>query len=142
MIRNRIIVKGADFSSVAIEQESIIDEYQVDFSWSTIGKYIKLSNGEEVNLAEWNISNYIDLPTGLLSINGHIFGYETVANIACYDASQNYLGGFAVSPYNTVASFDINVESFPTGTAKIRITSNVVLFPNKPRNIFFVVEVS
>ena len=123
MSTNRIIVKGADFSQVAIEQEAFTTEVAVDFNWDILGKYISLNTGDEVALDTWNISNYITLPNNLISINGKIYGYPTAANIACYNDSNEYLGGFAASVGTN--SYNYKSSLFPDGTTKIRLCSDM-----------------
>lgn len=136
MSTNRIIVKGADFSQVAIEQELVTRDEQVDFSWNIIGKYIVKESGELESLSTWNISNYITIPNDLISIYGQIYGYETVANIAFYDDSNVYLGGVDIQhgPNN----YTLKRSDFPAGTTKIRLCSNVHDVPTFIASLNFV----
>jgi len=108
----------------------------VDFNWDTLGKYISLDTGDEIAHINWNISNYIALPNNLISINGKIYGYPTAANIACYNDSNKYLGGFSAG--YRVKNYSYNSSLFPEGTTKIRLCSDVVSDPTLLVSLNFV----
>lgn len=121
----RIILIGADFSNCAVNNnEDVIVDVPVSFSWEYDGKYILKETGELTDLSAWKTSEFITIPQGAIAIKGYIYGYSTVANVACYDSSGNYLGGFNKTP-NEQGNYYFNISDFPSGTTKVRVCSDV-----------------
>lgn len=120
----RIILIGADFSNCAVDNEDVIVEVPVNFNWEYNGKYILKSDGTLTGLSAWNTSEFINIPQGAIAIKGYIYGYPTAANVACYDSSGNYLGGFDKTP-SQQGDYYFNISDFPSGTTKVRVCSDV-----------------
>ena len=87
-MKNVIIVRGADFSGVAVGQ--YITE---DMVTTESGKYIQLSDGSEGILYSWKSIDFLEIPAGFSVIRGTTNAYYTVAAVAFYDSSQSYISG-------------------------------------------------
>ena len=123
----RIILIGADFSNCAVDNEDVIVDVPVSFNWEYNGMYILKETGELTALSSWKTSEFINIPQGAVAIKGYIYGYPTVANVACYDSSGTYLGGFNKTPSNE-GDYYFNISDFPSGTTKVRVCSDVVTY--------------
>lgn len=87
-MNNVLVIKGADFSEVAIGE--YISEDMVTIK---SGKYILLSDGSEAELSSWKSTDFYEIPNGFSVIRGNTNGYYTVAAVAFYDSSHNYISG-------------------------------------------------
>ena len=119
----RIILIGADFSNCAIDNEDIIVDIPFNLDWEYDGKYILKETGELTDLSIWKTSGFINIPQGAVAIKGVIYGHPTAANVACYDSSGTYLGGFNKKPEGP-GDYYFNISDFPDGTTKIRVCSD------------------
>lgn len=138
----RLIIKGADFSNCAVNTESINVDVPVSFNWEYDGKYILKSDGTLTSLPTWKTSELINVPQGAIAVKGYIYGYPTVANVACYNSSGTYLGGFSNEPSDKKAKYYVSASDFPAGTTKIRVCSDVKNEGMTPEQVTVIFEVA
>ena len=119
----RIILIGADFSNCAVDTEGVIVDVPVSFSWEYNGKYILKETGELTSLSTWKTSELINVPQGAIAVKGYTYGYSTAANVACYNSSGTYLGGFSKEPQGK-GEYYVSASGFPAGTTKIRVCAD------------------
>lgn len=138
----RLIIKGADFSNCTVDTESINVDVPVSFSWEYDGKYILKSDGTLTSLSTWKTSELINVPQGAIAVKGVIYGYPTVANVACYNSSGTYLGGFNIEPAHLKSEYYVSASDFPAGTTKIRVCSDIIDNGMTPEQVTVIFEVA
>ncbi len=132
----RIILIGADFSNCAVDTESVIVDVPVNFSWEYNGKYILKSDGTLTDLNGWKTSEFINVPQNVIAVKGYTYGFPTVANVACYNSSGTYLGGFDKTPEGP-GEYYVSASDFPAGTTKIRVCADVVSYGGTEVTVIF-----
>lgn len=141
MVGEKLIILDVDFSNCAVDTESINLDVPVNFKWEYDGKYIMKSDGVLTSLPVWKTSELINVPQDAVAVKGCVYGFPTVANVACYNSSGTYLGGFNNKP-SRKAKYCVYVSDFPAGTTKIRVCSDVVNSGMTPEQVTVVFEVA
>lgn len=132
----RIILIGADFSNCAVDNEDVIVDVPVSFNWEYNGKYILKSDGTLTDLNGWETSEFINIPQNAIAVKGYTYGFPTVANVACYNSSGTYLGGFNKTPEGQ-GEYYVSASDFPAGTTKIRVCADVMSFGGTEVTVIF-----